>query len=157
MKRTDTQRGQTLLEVLLSIAVAGGVALAVFSLFQLIDGMRTRQTEAADVAWESDWTMQQLSGLAEGGVVAPGPHEEASAVSFSDGTQVTLEDGRLIVHGPSGSPEALTSGRVTVSSLSFSDDGDTLPDGPLRISFSMAASGSQDDTTHTYTTSIYAR
>jgi prepilin-type N-terminal cleavage/methylation domain-containing protein len=152
------QTGFTLIEIVLSIAVASGIAMAVFSGIQLIDSIRMRQEHASTVAWEADFIVAHLRSRISGGIDAPGPQETSATLSLPDGAVIGVDDG-LLTEMVSGTTVALSSSHVRISSLSFSDAGTEAYPGLLTVSFTLstAASTSRSPYEQTYSTTFYVR
>jgi len=149
--------GFTLIEVLLSLAVASGVGLALFSAFQLITSIRTRQQSAGVVVWEGDLVVHRLRLLVSRGFTEPAPQGASEVLTLSDGATVRELDGVLVLSA-SGSDAVLSSPDVRLSSLSFSDLGTVEFPGLLKIDFTVStiASDSRLYYEQRYNTSIYA-
>lgn len=151
-------RGFTLMEVILSVSVASGVVLAVFSAYQLIEQVRQRQEHAGLVTWEGDLIIHRLRMLAADGFSAPEPQERSGALTLTDGSVVSEADGRL-VHADRTGENALSSALVTVGSLSFTDMGTTEHPGLLLVSFELASVATDSRTAYEqlYNVVLYAR
>jgi prepilin-type N-terminal cleavage/methylation domain-containing protein len=157
MTFAQRQRGFTLIEVVLSIAIAGGVAAAVFSAHQLMNLVRVRHESAGLVTWEGDLVLHRLETFLSRGVVVPALQDEGGLLELSDGTVIREQDGRLIaIDG--AEVEYVSSARVRMSSLSFDRTGGDNHD-ILRVGYTLSsrASDSQSLYTQSYHTSFYAR
>jgi prepilin-type N-terminal cleavage/methylation domain-containing protein len=137
MSTTHTQRGFTLIEVILSLSVAAGVAIAVFSTFQLIQTVHARQQAAGIVAWESELIINRIRTLAAKGIVIPAPQESSVSLSVEDDETLALRDGVLFLSG-NGSDEPFSSTAVRVSSLSFQNLGTPEVPGMLRVRYTVS-------------------
>lgn len=133
-----SSRGFTLVEVVLSLTVAAGVAIAVFSTFQLIESARIQQESYGIVTWESDLILGRVRNLIVGGFTEPSPQGASEILRLSDGSEVKAS-GSVLYLMRDGASEALSSGDVRVSSLSFQDRGTPETPGLLRMGFTVSS------------------
>ena len=151
------QTGFTLIEVVLSLAIAASIAVAVFGAFQLIHTISVRQEGSGVVVWEGDLIVHQLRSFMAS-VSEPGPGETSDSLTLTDNSTVFASDGTL-VWIKDGTTTALSSSRVRIASLSFQDFGTAEFPGLVRASFTLSTLSSDSRTSYeqSYGTSFYAR
>lgn len=159
---TMHRSGFTLVEVLLYTAVAAGVAVAALQAMQFLDAAQARATARTGVDAEAVFLSDSLRTALRGRTaVAPVSQESGGTLTLSDGTEISVAQGRAVIER-GGPAEYLTSSRVTVSGLQFRNL--AVPGSPdlVRVEFTMTASpagGTADvaSYSHDYRTTIGIR
>ena len=111
--------GFSLVEMLLYIAVASGVAVVLLQGIHLLLTMRERQLAVTEVSAQASWAMQRIADRVRmSGVSAPSSGESSAALALEDGTVFSADGGILIAQTATRS-DALTGPEVTVSGVGF--------------------------------------
>jgi type II secretory pathway pseudopilin PulG len=137
MKARREQQGFTLIEAILYIAVALGVVLALFGMFQLILQGRARFMAEADGVGYADWAGEQFVAQVEraAGITLPVPGDKSASLEFADGRTMLLTNGTLYFD-----TKPLTPPSVKVASLSFERTTESDQATMVRMSFTAISS-----------------
>ncbi len=146
-KTNKNDRGFTLIELVVYIAIFGIAMIMISSLTSLIQTGRARNLAINTVELEGSQAMSQITQLARNATAITVPVLGGSGASLSmtvyGGTsgaeQITLSSGVLMLTLSPASPVALTSTRVVVSGLSIKNNGKTGTNGSVQISFTLSS------------------
>ncbi|MCA9364013.1 prepilin-type N-terminal cleavage/methylation domain-containing protein [Candidatus Kaiserbacteria bacterium] len=164
MKHTTTQKGFTLVELLLYVAIAGSLLLLTTAfLFMLLEARVKNQT-IAEVEQQGLQVMQNITQSVRNaeGITAPtvggsSPSLTLDVVSgVDDPTVYTLNSGTIEVTEGGGGAVALTNTRVTASGLSFENLSRAGTPGVIRVSFTLTHVNPDNRQEYTFSKTFYA-
>lgn len=153
------RRGFTLLELVLSIALAGTILFAVVLFLGALLETRAQAQSLTEVEQQGLHAMEIITAVIRGAesVTAPGTGSAASALTLDvvdaskDPTVIDLSGGALRITEGAGTSVVLTSSRVTASSLTFSNYSRASMLGTIRIQFTLTYASQNVGHEYTYT------
>ena len=160
------RRGFTLVELLMFIAIFTIIIIAFIAILVAVTRVQVRQSASAAVNQESTFLLQQVQYDVESARlvdatpdVASGSLQLRMASSAIDPTIISLSNGTVYVQqGAGGTLQALTSGKVTVSNLSFTRhfnlNGSSTPYGTDSVSYSFTMATNTSTVTQYFAQSL---
>ncbi|MEK7607975.1 MAG: hypothetical protein AAB495_00095 [Patescibacteria group bacterium] len=123
----DSREGFSLIELLLFVAIFSGAMIGFLGILVGVTRVQVRQIAAAEVNGQSQFVLQNIQRLVEKSSVIEMPTDTSTttlklrmASSTADPTYIIVQDGVVYLRETdAGSLTALTSNRVTVSSMAF--------------------------------------
>lgn len=145
MNRFFTQKGFTLLELLLYIATSAAMLLIISGFLSVLLRARIKNQTMAEVEGQGQAVMQIITQTARNSSSINTPAQGASAASISFGTYTPANnptvfdvvDGVLRIKEGAGAAVALTNSRVSVSGVSFQNLSRTGSPGTVRVQFTL--------------------
>ncbi|HUC01492.1 MAG TPA: prepilin-type N-terminal cleavage/methylation domain-containing protein [Candidatus Paceibacterota bacterium] len=139
------KRGFTLVEMLIAIGLFTIIVVSLIAILTVVVQVQVRSSSAAAVDQESQFLLQKLQyyiGTASiVDIVTSTPTSTLKlqvASSSLDPTYITLASGTVYLQQASGTLQALTSNRVTVSNLSFTRQSNPPGHDLVSISYAMS-------------------
>lgn len=162
--KIDSQRGNTLVELLLYIGISSTILLISTLFLQMVLESRIKNQTIAEVEHQGLLVMQTITQVVRNGIniVTPevGTNGEVLILDVvgagNSPTQFTLSEGVISVTEGSGLPIALTNSRVTASSLSFQNLSRKNTPGIVRISFVLTHVNSEGRQEYDFSKTFYA-
>lgn len=144
-KYPNNQVGFTLIEMLLYLAIAGGMLLLASTLLIASIDARVKSQTVAEIEQEGLAIMQIITQTVRNAEAITSPTAANSAASSTidvvtgakDPTIFDLSSGALRIKEGAGAALALTTSRVTASSLTFTNVTPTSSPGVLKIQFTL--------------------
>ena len=157
------RRGLTIIELLIFIAIFSVVIVGIITVLITTVRVQSRQASADEVETQGQFLLQQIqyyvqsARLADMPLDAPGTLtlRESAASSSLDPTIITNASGTVYLQqGVNGTPQALTSNKVTVSNLAFvrhyNLNGSSSALGAESVSYSFTVTGGATNATQFY-------
>src|SRR5437899_232352 len=120
-------KGYTLIELLVFIAIFSTIVVFFITIFLTILNVQTNQSAAAEVSQQSQFLLQQLQYYISSARLADMSQDVSSSLlTLRDKNLAQFTIGQASSAGPvyltlgGGTPQALTSGKVSISGLTFS-------------------------------------
>jgi streptogramin lyase/type II secretory pathway pseudopilin PulG len=140
------KKGFSIIELLIYTAVFSIVVITFITVFVVIIRIQNSQSASAEVETQSQYVLQQMQYNIEQASLIDMPLDTPSTTltlrmssSSTDPTQITLSGGTLYLQQTaSGDPQALTSGQVIVSNLSFTRHDYNNANDSVNISFTIS-------------------
>jgi prepilin-type N-terminal cleavage/methylation domain-containing protein len=139
------KKGFTLIEVLIATAIFTLVIIAFIGIFVTVTGVQVRQNSAAAVNEESQFLLQKIQYYIQLSSLVSSTQDLASSTlvlrmpsSSLDPTIFTLSNGTVYLQLASGTPQPLTSNRVSVSNLLFTRRSNAPGYDAVNVSFTVA-------------------
>lgn len=142
IKKQPLNTGYTLIELLLYVAILGILTTAMGTFFVTIVELRVKNQSIAEVDQQAAFAMEYITQTIRNSTSVTSPTKGSGTATSTtlvvptgslSPTVFDLSGGILRVKEGTGSPIALTNGKVQVSSLSFNNNGTN--DDILQISF----------------------
>lgn len=121
-----SRRGFTLIELLLAIAIFSFVIVAFITMFLVITRVQVRQSSLAEVNSQSQFLLQEIQYYVEQSSLIDMPTDTPTTTlkmrmpgAAIDPTIITLASGTLYLQQGTGTLQALSSNKVSISNLSF--------------------------------------
>lgn len=142
-------KGFTLIELLLYVSLIGVVVLASSSLWTMLEGQRVKARTIREVSDQGAAAMQMMTQIIRNATSISAPTAGNSAASLTvvvptgalSPTVMGLSGGVLQLTEGAAAAVDLTSSRVSVSSLSFSNLSRPGTEGTVRIQFTVGYTG----------------
>lgn len=162
------RRGFTLIELLLYISLISIVALTAMVFLSVLVNQRVRSQVILEVEEQGASAMRVITQVARNatGINSPTAGNSAASLSVSVPTAANsptvfdLSSGVLRITEGAGAPVSLTSGKVSVSGLSFTNLSRAGTPGTVRISFTLsynATAGNEYNYSKTFISSFSLR
>ncbi len=163
MQRITTQRGFTLIELMLYIGIAATILLAASVLLANMLESRVKNQTIAEVEQQGLQVMEILTQAARNAESITTPAAGASASSLTlnvldvndDPTVFSVASGTVRITEGAGSAIALTNSRITVSGFTVQNLSRTNTPGALRVSFVVTYVNSSGRNEYTYSKRFY--
>ncbi len=165
------RRGFTLPELLIFVAIFAVVIVGFLTMFVTATRIQSEQGSSTEVASQAQFLIQQVGYYVQSARLIDLPQDTATgtlvlreslSAAAADPTELTLASGTVyLAQGLAGTPQALTSNKVTVSALTFTRhfnaNGSSTAFGQDSVSYSFVMSGGAPGTSqyysHTYQSS----
>lgn len=159
-----TQRGFTLLELLLYIAIVAIIVSSFSAFLVLALRMRVKMQTIAEVEQQGKRVMQLITQTARNAVTINSPAVSATSTSASfdvvtaskDPTVFDVSSNALRIQEGTSSAVVLTNSRVTASGLQFYNISRTSTPGIIRIQFSLSYVNPAGRDEYSYSKTFYA-
>lgn len=147
MYSISRNKGMTLVETLVAIAIMSLLVVTVASLFVALSKGERRNQIASDVESQASFIVYQLAQSARNGSAITSPSQGASSNALSlalpsstgeNPTQYQLSNGVLLGSYSSGAPVSLSSDTVVVTNLLFENITAPNTKGAVRVSFTIS-------------------
>lgn len=165
------QNGFTLIELLIFSAIFSLIIGSFITILVVMVSVQSSQSASAEVAQQGQFLVQQIQYYVEGARLVDMPQDasegtlvlrESVASSSFDPTTLTLSSGTVYLQqGTAGALQPLTSGKVTVSNLSFvrhynlNSSSSAFGDDSVSYSFTMSTGmGVQSEYSNTFQSSV---
>lgn len=156
-------RGFTLVELVIYMGLMTLILGAMVAMFLLIEQARNKEQVIAEVEQQGILTLEQITQTIRNAEFIATPATSTSGTMLSIKTSLAsttptvfdMVDGVLRVTEGSVGPVALTSTRVVVSDLLFSNLSRANTPGTLRIQFTLRYGGSSNKAAYTYEKIFY--
>jgi type II secretory pathway component PulJ len=139
--------GFTLVELLIFLGMFAVISIAFISVLVAVTRVQVRQASAVEVGEQSQFLLQKLQYYIEGSSLVDIPQDTATStlklytgVNAQDPTYIFLSTSTGIVYlqqTATGTPQALTSNRVTVSNLTFTRRANAPAHDAVNIAFTL--------------------
>ncbi len=140
-----SRKGFTLIELLVFAAIFAGMMIAFISILVTITSIQSRQASVIEVNQQSQFLLQQIEQLTERSSLIELPQDTATTTlrlrmpaSAEDPTYLTLSNGVVYLQQGTSTENALTSNKVTVSSLTFTKRSNPPGHDSVSVSFLVA-------------------
>lgn len=139
-------RGFTLIELLIFAAIFSFVVVAFITILTSVLNIQVRESSQAEVAGQSQYLLQQVQYYVEHASLVDIPQDVATTtlklwlgVNSEDPTYLTLSNGIVYLQQTAtGTLQAMTSNRVTVSNLTFTRRANPPGHDVVAVSFTMS-------------------
>jgi len=143
---SSSQRtGFTLIEMLISITIFSMIIIAFIGILVIVTQIQVQSSSTASVNQESQFLLQKIQLYVETasliGIATSTPTSTLKfyvASSSLDPSFITLSSGTVYLQQGGGTLQALTSGKVNVSNLSFTRNANPPGHDAVSVSFTMA-------------------
>lgn len=160
---SKTQKGFTLVELLLYIAIVSIIVFSSASLLQFTLESRVKNQTIAEVEQEGVQVMQLITQTIRNGTAINLPTIGNSSALLSinvvtganSPTIFDLSSGRVRIKEGSGVATNLTSSKVTVTNLNFQNLSRTSTPNTIRISFTISYVNTSGRSEYTYSKTFY--
>ncbi len=157
------RRGFTLIEILLTLAVASVLISVIAAFVLLLLDNRVRTAIRADVEFQGVQTMERLLATVRQAeaIIAPTPGVSSDSMTIdvvdaaSDPTTIIWGDNALWIRQGGDPPIALTSGSVSVSASSFAYRTSSTTRGHISIEFTVSYASASERPEYAYTKTFY--
>lgn len=159
LRQSSSQRGFTLVELLLYLAVASlVVSSTIFMLLTFLES-RVKQKTIAEVEGQGALVIDQISQVIRNAesITTPSANATGSSATLdvvtgaADPTTFDLSDGIIRIKEGAGSEVALTASPVTASDLTFANLTMSGTPGSLAVSFTLSMSNPAGRNEYSYT------
>jgi prepilin-type N-terminal cleavage/methylation domain-containing protein len=156
--RLGVQSGFTLVELLLYSVLIGVLVLAASGVLTILQRQMVRSQVIREVEEQGTAVMQIINQTIRNstGITSPSTGSSGSSLTItvstvgSSPTVIDLASGVLRITEGAGSPIALTSSKVTVSSLTFNNYSRASTPGTVRITFTVSYNTTGAPAEYTY-------
>lgn len=163
IKRKKNKKGFTLVEILLYIAIAGGIIFSITVFFLTTLDARVRNQAIAEVEEEGTQVMQNITQTIRNSSSINSPSQGTSSASISlaviDGAKdpTVFDVSGNVIRVKEGTEENidLTSSRVIVSGLNFANLSRTGTGGAIRIQFTLTHINPASKEAYDYSKTFY--
>ncbi len=146
VSRLRIRKGFTLVELLVFAAIFSFVVMAFIAILTTVLGIQARESSQGEVASQSQYLLQQVQYYVERSSLVDIPQDGATStlklvmgINAQDPTYLTLNNGTVYLQQTAtGTPQALTSAKVSVSNLSFTRRANPPGHDVVAVSFTMA-------------------
>ena len=143
---TCSRKGFTLMELLIFAAIFSFVVVTFITIFILVTNVQIRESSQAEVNGQSQYLLQQVQYYVERASLVDIPQDTPTStlklflgVNSQDPTYLTLTGGTVYLQQTAtGTPQALTSSKVTVSSLAFTRRANPPGHDAVGVAFTMS-------------------
>jgi type II secretory pathway pseudopilin PulG len=142
----STRKAFTLVELLIFLGIFAFASAAFITVLLTVTRVQVRQASVADVSEQSQFLLQQIQYYIEGSSLVDIPQDTPTStlklwtgVAAQDPTYITIASGTVYLEQTAtGTLQALTSNKVTVSNLIFTRRANVPSHDSVSISFTLA-------------------
>ncbi len=164
MKKISSQKGFTLVELLLYVAIAGIILLTISLFLQTLLESRVKNQTIAEVEQQGLQAMQLITQTLRNAAVINSPSTGTGTTTLSVNTYTgannptvfDVSGGVLRVKEGAAAAIPLTNSRVTVSTLSFQNFSRSGTAGTIRIQFTLSYVNPSGRNEYSYSQIFYA-
>ena len=163
MTTHHSQKGFTLLELLLYIAVLSFVLLAMMTLFNLLIEVRTKNRVQGEVYMQGQLVMYEFNRIIKDSsdISLPSNGSSTTSATLSHPTvqknpiKITLDGSKIFIQEGSSPAIAVTNNSVTVTNLTFRNLTRPNTNGNIQYSFTLSGANGTGRNEFNYSTTFY--